>query len=127
MCTELLHAEVQSPAYCRYPRCCTSRARRWARWLYEEGERPWGDVDVLVAPSQMNDALAVLAERGLVERYAGVNRQTTEDHAITVARADPEIGVDEFTCTTGSRASTSTVNVPSRSSAAAASRPPPGP
>lgn len=66
-----------------------------ALWLYSPGERPWGDVDVLVAPAQMNDALAVLGRHGFGETFPGVNRGTSTDHAISVRRADPARGRDE--------------------------------
>jgi hypothetical protein len=63
-----------------------------ALWLYEEGERPWGDVDILVPPSRIDDALAALQRAGFTERFPGVNRHTTTDHAITLVhnvRGDP--------------------------------------
>ena len=65
------------------------------QWLYAEGERPSGDVDVLVSPDRMQDALDALYAAGFVDRYPGVNRQTSTDHAIAVRRLDPAIGLDE--------------------------------
>ena len=93
--TELLHAEVAYLLRTAGIPVLHIKGPTVALWLYEEGERPWGDVDVLVAPSRMHEALTVLAEHGLVERFVGVNRHTTEDHAITLARTDSEIGFDE--------------------------------
>src|SRR3954454_17478846 len=57
-----------------------------ALWLYDEGERPWGDVDVLVAPSRIQEALDTLLAAGFVERFAGVNRRSSTDHAIALAQ-----------------------------------------
>ena len=65
------------------------------QWLYAEGERPSGDVDVLVSPDRMQDALDALYTAGFVDRYPGVNRRTSTDHAIAVRRLDPAIGLDE--------------------------------
>ena len=93
--TELLHAEVAYLLRTAGIDVLHLKGPTVALWLYEEGERPWGDVDVLVAPSRLQEALEVLADRGLVERYPGVNLVTTEDHAVTVARTDPAIGLDE--------------------------------
>lgn len=93
--TELLHAEVAYLLRTAGIRVLHIKGPTVARWLYDDGERPWGDVDVLVDPNVFDDAIEVLAERGLVERYPGVNRQSTDDHAVTVARTDPEIGLDE--------------------------------
>lgn len=93
--TELLHAEVAYLLRTAGIPMLHIKGPTVALWLYGEDERPWGDVDVLVAPSRLEEALAVLAERGLVERYPGVNRSTTDDHAVTVARTDPAIGLDE--------------------------------
>lgn len=93
--TELLHAEVAHLLREAGIPVLHIKGPTVALWLYEEGERPWGDVDVLVPPSRMHEALAVLGQHGLGERYAGVNRHTTDDHAVTLARSDPDIGADE--------------------------------
>lgn len=66
-----------------------------ALWLYPDGGRDWGDVDVLVAPHRIEEALSVLEAAGLTERFSGVGRRATTDHAVTLARTDPEIGGDE--------------------------------
>lgn len=55
-----------------------------AQWLYQTGERPWGDVDIMVPPSRLDQALEALLSAGMTERYPGVNRRTTSDHAITL-------------------------------------------
>ena len=65
------------------------------QWLYAEGERPSGDVDVLVSPDRMQDALDTLYAAGFVDRFPGVNRRTSTDHAIAVRRMDPAVGLDE--------------------------------
>jgi len=57
-------------------------------WLYEPGERSWGDVDVLVAPADMDEAMSVLAEHGLTGIFPGVTRSSTTDHAIAVGRRE---------------------------------------
>lgn len=93
--TELLHAEVAYLLRTAGIPVLHIKGPTVALWLYEEGERPWGDVDVMVPPSRMHEALAVLSAHGLVERYVGVNRDSTEDHAITLARTDPDLGFDE--------------------------------
>ena len=93
--TELLHAEVAYALSSAGIPVLHIKGPTVALWLYAEGERPWGDVDVLVPPSRMHDALAVLGARGMAERWAGVNRRTTEDHAVTVAHTDPAKGADE--------------------------------
>ncbi|MCW2616791.1 MAG: hypothetical protein JWN08_3785 [Frankiales bacterium] len=93
--TELLHAEVAYLLRTAGIDVLHIKGPTVALWLYEEGERAWGDVDVMVAPSQMRDALAVLRERGLVEKYPGVTQGTTEDHSVVLARTDPTIGFDE--------------------------------
>ena len=93
--TELLHAEVAYALTQAGIPVLHIKGPTVALWLYEEGERPWGDVDVLVPPSRMHEALAVLAGRGMAERWAGVNRHTTEDHAVTLAHTDPAKGADE--------------------------------
>lgn len=65
------------------------------RWLYAPGERPSGDVDVLVPPELMQVALDALYAHGFVDRYPGVNRRTSSDHAIALRRLDPAVGLDE--------------------------------
>lgn len=65
------------------------------QWLYAPGERPSGDVDVLVPPDLMQAALDALYARGFVDRYPGVNRRTSTDHAIALRRLDPALGLDE--------------------------------
>lgn len=93
--TELLHAEVAHLLREQDIPVLHIKGPTVARWLYEADERPWGDVDVLVPRSLVREALAVLAERGLHERYPGVNPDTSEDHAVTLAHTDPRLGADE--------------------------------
>jgi hypothetical protein len=92
---ELLHAEVAYILREAGVRCLHIKGPTVVKWLYAEDGRHWGDVDILVSPAEMGEAIAALAERGFSERFTGVNRQTTEDHAITVRRTDPAIGLDE--------------------------------
>lgn len=93
--TELLHAEVGYALSAEDIPVLHLKGPTVATWLYEPGERPSGDVDILVSASSLDEVLDVLAARGLVERYPGVNRRTTTDHAVTLARRDPDIGRDE--------------------------------
>lgn len=92
---ELLHAEVGYLLRTAGVPVLHIKGPTVVSWLYEPDGRPWGDVDVLVPPSRLHDALGVLAEHGFVERYAGVNRRTSDDHAIAIRRLDPRIGLDE--------------------------------
>lgn len=57
-------------------------------WLYEDGERTWGDVDVLVPPSQVEAALETLRGAGFIERFVGVGAGSTRDHAVTMCRLE---------------------------------------
>ena len=92
---ELLHAEVASLLAAAGIPVLHIKGPTVALWLYGAGERDWGDVDVLVAPGQMQDALEVLYAHQFVDRYPGVNRGTSTDHAVTLHRVDPAIGGDE--------------------------------
>jgi hypothetical protein len=89
--SELLHAEVAYVLRMAGVPTLHIKGPTVVRWLYDEGERPWGDVDVLVAPSRMDAALTALAAAGFVERFPGVNRRTSDDHAITMAQVDPAL------------------------------------
>lgn len=93
--TSLLHAEVAYLLGNAGIPVLHIKGPTVAQWLYDAGERDWGDVDILVAPSRVHDALRVLHEHGFVERYAGVGREATTDHAVCVYRTDPDVGVDE--------------------------------
>lgn len=93
--SELLHAEVAYLLRTAGIPVLHIKGPTVALWLYGPGERPWGDVDVLVPPSRMHDAHGVLGGHGLVERNPGVTRRTTTDHAITLARTDPQVGDDD--------------------------------
>lgn len=92
---ELLHAEVAYLLGNAGIPVLHLKGPTVAQWLYEPGERPPGDVDVLVPPDLMQDALDTLYAHGFVDRYPGVNRRTSTDHAIAVHRLDPAIGADE--------------------------------
>ena len=91
----LLHAEVAHLLGQVGIRVLHLKGPTVEQWLYDQGDRPSGDVDVLVPPDQMQDALDVLYEHGFVDRYPGVNRRTSTDHAIALRRLDPAIGLDE--------------------------------
>ncbi len=54
----------------------------FARWLYDDGgARPYNDVDLLVAPHQLETAGAVLSRLGYVLRCAGAGQGEQADHA----------------------------------------------
>ena len=91
----LLHAEVGYILRQSGIRALHIKGPTVEQWLYDEGERPSGDVDILVAPEEMQDALDALYDRGFVDRFPGVNRHTSTDHAIALRRLDPAIGLDE--------------------------------
>jgi hypothetical protein len=55
-----------------------------ATWLYDEGERSWGDVDILLPPSAMDAALEVLVSSTFSHRDRGLRWRTSEDHALTL-------------------------------------------
>lgn len=93
--TELLHAEVAYALRQADIPVLHIKGPTVALWLYEVGERRWGDVDILVPPDRMHQALAVLRSRGLAEVNPGVNRQTSADHAIPMRRSDPAAGGDD--------------------------------
>ncbi len=82
--SELLHAEVGYLLRRADIPCLHIKGPTVAQWLYAEGERDWGDVDILVPPSRMDDALATLVAAGMTEAFPGVNRQTCADHAVTL-------------------------------------------
>ena len=64
---------------------CTSRVRPSPPGaLYDEGERNWGDVDILLPPSGMDRALEVLLASGFSHRDPGLRWRTSEDHALTL-------------------------------------------
>ncbi len=55
----------------------------FARWLYDDGQlRTYGDVDLLVAPEQVQHAGLVLVELGYTQRCAGGAEGEQADHAI---------------------------------------------
>ena len=87
--SELLHAEVGYLLRQAGIPVLHIKGPTVALWLYDEGERPWGDVDVLVPPSLMDEALEVLLAADFGERDPGVNRHTTADHAITLVHQPP--------------------------------------
>lgn len=59
------------------------------RWLYADGSRRQGDVDVLVSPADFGVAVEALLAAGAVEAFRGVNHRTTEDHAVAVVMDSP--------------------------------------
>jgi hypothetical protein len=87
--SELLHAEVAYRLRQADVPVLHIKGPSVALWLYRDGERPWGDVDILVPPSRMDQALLTLQAAGFTELYPGVNRHTTTDHAITLAHNMP--------------------------------------
>jgi hypothetical protein len=87
--SELLHAEVAFLLRGAGIPTLHIKGPTVALWLFDEGERVWGDVDILVPPSRLDDALATLQAAGFTERFPGVNRRTTDDHAITLVHNPP--------------------------------------
>ena len=77
--SELLHAQVAYLMRSAGIPALHIKGPTVALWLYDEGERVWGDVDILVPPSQIEDALEVLLCAGFDERFPGVTRRTTTD------------------------------------------------
>ena len=70
---------------CRHPLPAHQGSdRRHLEALYEEGERDWGDVDILLPPSGMDRALEVLLASGFSHRDPGLRWRTSEDHALTL-------------------------------------------
>lgn len=54
----------------------------FARWLYDDGQaRYYADVDLLVAPDQLDHAGTVLSELGYARRYTGGAAGEQADHA----------------------------------------------
>ena len=99
---ELLHAEVAYLMREADIPVLHIKGPTVAQWLYTDGERSWGDVDVLVPRELLHDALEVLRRAAFTERFEGVDELTSSDHAVTMARADqglaghgPEIDVHE--------------------------------
>ena len=52
--SELLHAEVAYLLRHAGIPVLHIKGPTVALWLYDEGERPWGDVDILVPPSRLD-------------------------------------------------------------------------
>lgn len=92
--SELLHAEVGYLLRAAGIPCLHIKGPTVALWLYDEGERSWGDVDVLVPPGRMDEALAALQHAGMSEAYPGVNRHTSNDHAVTLLSLDGSFEID---------------------------------
>ncbi len=58
-----------------------------ASWLYDDpGERPYRDLDLLVAPERFDSAEAVLSRLGYRDREAGLRPDEREDHEHTWLR-----------------------------------------
>jgi hypothetical protein len=81
---EVLHAEVGTRLAAAGVPCLHIKGPTVATWLYEPGERSWGDVDILVPPHRMDEALEVLLASGFSYRHPGVHWWTSEDHALTL-------------------------------------------
>jgi hypothetical protein len=82
--SELLHAEVGYLLGKGGIPCLHIKGPTVAHWLYEDGDRDWGDVDILVPPSRMDDAIAVLSGADILGRDPGLGWRTGGDHAITL-------------------------------------------
>ena len=84
--SELLHAQVGALLGRAGIPCLHIKGPTVATWeaLYAEGERNWGDVDILLPPSGMDRALEVLLASGFSHRDPGLRWRTSEDHALTL-------------------------------------------
>ena len=84
--SELLHAQVGALLGAAGVPCLHIKGPTVATWrdLYDEGERDWGDVDILLPPSAMDRALDVLLASGFSHRDPGLRWRTSEDHALTL-------------------------------------------
>ncbi|HET9996238.1 MAG TPA: nucleotidyltransferase family protein [Nocardioides sp.] len=84
--SELLHAQVGTLLGRADIPCLHIKGPTIATWqaLYADGERTWGDVDILVPPSGMDRALDVLLASGFSLRDPGLRWRTSEDHALTL-------------------------------------------
>ncbi len=96
--SELQHGEVAYILGEKAIRVLHVKGPTVALWLYGEGERAWGDVDVLVHPEDLGAGLAALRAVGYIERHPGIGAWVTEDHAVTLVhrrrgRATAEIDV----------------------------------
>lgn len=91
--SELLHAEVGFLLSHAGIPCLHIKGPTVAKWLYDDGERDWGDVDVLVPPSRMDAALEVLRSADIVDRDPGLSWRRSDDHAITLALGAPAPGL----------------------------------
>lgn len=92
---ELLHAEVGHLLGQAGIPVLHIKGPTIALWLYPPGERSWGDVDILVPPRRMEDAMTVLLRHGFSYPFPGVNRSTSTDQSIAVRRMDAAAGMDE--------------------------------
>ncbi len=81
---EVFHAEVGARLVAAGIPCLHIKGPTMATWLYAPGERQWGDVDILVPPSRMDDLLEVLLGAGFSYRDPGLRWWTSEDHALTL-------------------------------------------
>ena len=84
--SELLHAQVGTLLGRAGIPCLHIKGPTVATWqaLYPDGERSWGDVDILLPPSGMDRALEVLLASGFSHRDPGLRWRTSEDHALTL-------------------------------------------
>jgi len=84
--SELLHAQVGTLLGEAGIPCLHIKGPTIATWqaLYADGERDWGDVDILLPPSGMDRALEVLLASGFSHRDPGLRWRTSEDHALTL-------------------------------------------
>ncbi|MBF4765403.1 nucleotidyltransferase family protein [Nocardioides islandensis] len=81
---ELVHAQVGVLLAEAGLPCLHIKGPTVATWLYDEGERSWGDIDILLPPSAMDAALDVLLSSTFSLRDEGLRWRTSEDHALTL-------------------------------------------
>jgi hypothetical protein len=82
--SELQHGEVAYVLRAKGIRVLHIKGPTVTLWLYGEGERAWGDVDVLVHPGDLAAGLGALRAIGYVDRHPGIGAGVTEDHAVTL-------------------------------------------
>lgn len=92
---ELLHAEVGYLMRQAGVPTLHIKGPTIALWLYPPGHRSWGDVDIMVPPDRMDEAMTVLEQHGFTNPFPGVDRSTSTDHSISMRRLDPAAGRDE--------------------------------
>lgn len=93
---ELLHAEVAWVLDQAGVDAILIKGLSTSRWLYSLPGRQSVDVDVLVAPSRVTEALAALAARGFRDVNEGTRPGEVAPHSLVLQRTDPALGGHEL-------------------------------